>query len=67
MIVRNVDLSSACCCLDCPVDGFVVVCPAFQNDRSDKYIALDEAYQDDRCILSCVQHEITEDQVIGVH
>jgi hypothetical protein len=56
MIVRDVDLSPACCCLDCSVDGFVVVCTAFQNDRSDKYIVLDEADQYDRCILSCGQH-----------
>jgi len=28
MVVRNVDLSPARCCLDCPVDGVVVVCTA---------------------------------------
>jgi hypothetical protein len=58
MIVRDVDISPACCCLDCFIDGLVVVCPAFQNDRSDKYIALGEADQYDRCILCCVQHDI---------
>jgi hypothetical protein len=41
MIVRDVDISPACCCLDCSVDGFVVVCTAFQNDRPDKYIAFE--------------------------
>jgi len=57
MIVRDVELSPACCCLDCSVDGLVVVCSAFQNDSSDKYIALDEADQDDQCKLSCVYHD----------
>jgi len=54
MVVRNVDLSPTCCCLDCPVDGIVVVCTAVQNDGSDKYIVLDEADQYDQCILSNV-------------
>jgi hypothetical protein len=53
-----VDLSPACCCLDCSIDGLVVVCTAFENDRSDKYIALDEAAQYERCILSCAQRDI---------
>jgi hypothetical protein len=47
MVVRNVDLSPACCCLDCSVDGIVAVCTAFENDRSDKYIAFSEAAQYD--------------------
>jgi hypothetical protein len=67
MVVRNVDLSPTCCCLDCPVDGVVAVCTALQNDRSDKYIALDGADQYDRCILSCGQHQMTEDRVVDVH
>ena len=58
MIVRDVDISPACCCLDCSVDGIVVVCTALQNDRPDKYVALAEADQYDRCILCCVQHDI---------
>ena len=56
MIVRDVDLSPACCCLDCPVDDIVDVCTAFQNDRPDKYVALNETDQYERCILSGVYH-----------
>jgi hypothetical protein len=67
MIVRDVDISPACCCLDCSIDGIVVICTSIQDDRADKYIAPDEADQYDQCILSCVQTEMTEDQVIDVH
>ena len=57
MTVRNVDLSPTCCCLDRSVDGIVVICTALQNDRSDKYIAPDEADQYHQCILSYVDQK----------
>lgn len=67
MIVRDVDLSPACCRLDYSVDGIVVVCTAFQNDRSDDHIALDEEDQYDQCISSCDNHVEPKHQAVDLH
>jgi len=57
MIVWDVDISPACCRLDCDVDGVVAVRSALQNDRPDKYVAFNETDQYERCILSSVYHD----------